>query len=1198
MKNKIIMLLSFLLLWGAETTAQEQKLTRLTAEQVVPGKRIMIRKIKNDDRGFFKGPIDNKNSLPVGNSIYVVESAETAGKILLKRDRGNYLGRNGNNIALVEKANAMEFSVVKPSYTADEKSDLNLTDQNLRHSDVSEDFLVRFITTIPDNEGTKNVYLNLDYRDYRDGKGIWSAGEVYEVGTETTGGVLSDASGTYLLWKTNDGKVLTAQSATQGGLFVANNYSENNAAMQQWQTVDTGEEGKIRLYNVGTGLYLSAAQQSDNVLGFTEKDLAESYEHLLVGTNEVFASTTNTEEGGRYLHCNNGNLVGWADGSNDNNNGVYASQWRLITVEQLETVQKNHERIGEFAPLLEEYEGLFKLRYPFGKENGGLITNVNQISVNFIATNDGSKEGLIDGDISTHFHTGYGNEIGDGSPHYLQLSINEGDRSNRYIVRYAARNGNNRPTKIKLYGVNGEDVIDLEYELTKENAGLGADDGFIFIDLTKQNGSQYEALRFEVTETNTNTVFFTYGEFQIFKLSNNVQNDWETLLSNWDKMHSMIPGNTLDYVKDDFGKKLKEMETCIERTKDIFGTAEVTYNYYYNNNLLASETFDIPSKGTFPDIPQYNWVTAAKPEGIIEDHVSYDEDDGTCIIRIDYTFDESSNCPVKNSNVSDGEGEYKWNLITLNNGNNNVSIDSDGNTYSPKDESKRFEKASWFAFEMVDPSKSAFRIYAHNGSGNVHKLGSTETTNNNGADGPIIVENEENDVLWTLSASGNNWRLKLTDNNCWWNRYGGGDSERLKYWSSGDDLNFISEEAFLTELTAPYRELIAIHELLPEGKYLGLPSNNSENVTTAQQIITAANDGINGITPELYALTVQAPVNGKNVENGKYYRLFNATTTHRIEEGKCPTLGFEKNGSTIYAKGLAASTKDAGSVWLFEAADNGFALYNPSTQNYLQAVTQGSNTKTTMNATKQSYEALYQSNGKFLIHISGANDATRCINLEGSSNNLHYINSWNGDNAKWYIAEAKVLEVDLRENDLDAWTSVFLPFAVEVPGGVEIYGAENSGNKLLLHLSESNSLAAREGALLKGTAENGGAGTVTVSLNILDDEVATMTDNDLRGVTIDTDTPAGTVYALSKFNGKLAFYHYEGQTVPAYKAYVVDPNPTGTSAKYFDFGSVTNIEEIPTSDNNEAAPIYDLSGRRVQQAGKGFYIVGGRKVIR
>lgn len=1006
----------------------------------------------------------------------------------------------------------------------------------------------------------------------------------------------------YLLWNAYDGKMLTAYTSGENILFHDEDYDSGNS-MQQWQKISV--EGGVKFYNKGAGLYLGTTTKSAAVQG-KDADNAGIYVESKVGTNDVFACLSNNDESGRYLHCNKGNLVGWNNGSNDSNNGAHPSQWRIIEIgtenfeQQLAQITKNFEKRNEFAQKLEEYEGLFKLRYPFGKENGGLITDVNQISVNFIATNDGSKEGLIDGDISTHFHTGYGNEIGDGSPHYLQLSINEDDRSNRYIVRYAARNGNNRPTKIKLYGVTGKDVIDLQYELTKENAGLGADDGFIFIDLTAKNGKQYDALRFEVTETNTNTVFFTYGEFQIFKLSKNVQDNWGTLLSDWDKMHSLIPGNTLDYVEDDFGEKLEEMKTCIESTKNIFGTAEVTYNYYYNNNLLASETFDIPSKGTFPDIPQYNWVTAAKPEGIIEDHVSYDEDDGTCIIRIDYTFDESSNCPVKNSNVSDGEGEYKWSLITLNNGNNNVSIDSNGNTYSPKDESKRFEKASWFAFEMVDPSKSAFRIYAHDESGNVHKLGSTKTTNNNGADGPIIVENEENDVLWTLSASGNNWRLKLTDNNCWWNRYGGGDSERLKYWSSGDDLNFISEEAFLTELTAPYRELIAIHELLPEGKYLGLPSNNSENVTTAQQIITAADNGINGITPGLYALTVQAPVNGENVENGKYYRLFNATTTHRIEE-KCPTLGFEKNGSTIYAKGLAASTKDAGSVWLFEAADNGFALYNPSTQNYLQAVTQGSNTKTTMDATKQSYEALYQSNGKFLIHISGANEATRCINLEGSSNNLHYINSWNGDNAKWYIAEAKVLEVDLREdNPNDAWTSVFLPFAVEVPEGVEIYGAENSGNKLLLHLSESNSLAAREGALLKGSAENDGAGTVTVSLNILDDEVAPMTDNDLQGVTIDTDTPAGTVYALSKFNGKLAFYHYEGTTIPAYKAYVVDEDesPTETLAKYFDFGSVTNIEEIPTSDNNEAAPIYDLSGRRVQQAGKGFYIVGGRKVIR
>lgn len=51
----------------------------------------------------------------------------------------------------------------------------------------------------------------------------------------------------------------------------------------------------------------------------------------------------------------------------------------------------------------------------------------------------------------------------------------------------------------------------------------------------------------------------------------------------------------------------------------------------------------------------------------------------------------------------------------------------------------------------------------------------------------------------------------------------------------------------------------------------------------------------------------------------------------------------------------------------------------------------------------------------------------------------------------------------------------------------------------------------------------------------------------------------------------------------------------GANALFFDFGPETGINEIQTEQANKA--IFDLSGRRVQKATKGFYIVGGKKVL-
>ena len=46
----------------------------------------------------------------------------------------------------------------------------------------------------------------------------------------------------------------------------------------------------------------------------------------------------------------------------------------------------------------------------------------------------------------------------------------------------------------------------------------------------------------------------------------------------------------------------------------------------------------------------------------------------------------------------------------------------------------------------------------------------------------------------------------------------------------------------------------------------------------------------------------------------------------------------------------------------------------------------------------------------------------------------------------------------------------------------------------------------------------------------------------------------------------------------------------------FDFeGQTTGVESIEVNADNQV--IYDLSGRRVAKAGKGLYIINGKKVL-
>ena len=58
--------------------------------------------------------------------------------------------------------------------------------------------------------------------------------------------------------------------------------------------------------------------------------------------------------------------------------------------------------------------------------------------------------------------------------------------------------------------------------------------------------------------------------------------------------------------------------------------------------------------------------------------------------------------------------------------------------------------------------------------------------------------------------------------------------------------------------------------------------------------------------------------------------------------------------------------------------------------------------------------------------------------------------------------------------------------------------------------------------------------------------------------------------------------------------------PDGSGVRGFLFnedGTETAIDGIESITPAPEQPIYDLSGRRVQKAGKGLYIVGGKKVF-
>ena len=104
--------------------------------------------------------------------------------------------------------------------------------------------------------------------------------------------------------------------------------------------------------------------------------------------------------------------------------------------------------------------------------------------------------------------------------------------------------------------------------------------------------------------------------------------------------------------------------------------------------------------------------------------------------------------------------------------------------------------------------------------------------------------------------------------------------------------------------------------------------------------------------------------------------------------------------------------------------------------------------------------------------------------------------------------------------------------------------------------------------------------------------------NQLTGTLETIAKPAsGTVYTLQYLDNTLGLYKYTGATVKGGKAYYHLADGAAASMGFvFDFeGQTTGVESIEVNADNQV--IYDLSGRRVAKAGKGLYIINGKKVL-
>lgn len=195
------------------------------------------------------------------------------------------------------------------------------------------------------------------------------------------------------------------------------------------------------------------------------------------------------------------------------------------------------------------------------------------------------------------------------------------------------------------------------------------------------------------------------------------------------------------------------------------------------------------------------------------------------------------------------------------------------------------------------------------------------------------------------------------------------------------------------------------------------------------------------------------------------------------------------------------------------------------------------------------------------------------------------------------IEATYVLPLHDSEADNAAFATTCAPFNFAIVGDdVKAYAGKLSADGKELDMSEiEGNVPANQGVILKAAM---GVSEVTVKVVNTADAI----DNDLKGTNDEmTDLSQVYVFGRDKVTHHVGFYNASGDAaLPANRAYLNKPAQEAVNAVAMNFGDgmVTNINTAISAQSADNAPIYDLSGRRVQRTVKGsLYIKGGRKFM-
>lgn len=391
----------------------------------------------------------------------------------------------------------------------------------------------------------------------------------------------------------------------------------------------------------------------------------------------------------------------------------------------------------------------------------------------------------------------------------------------------------------------------------------------------------------------------------------------------------------------------------------------------------------------------------------------------------------------------------------------------------------------------------------------------------------------------------------------------------------------------------------------------GYPLVGRESRTNLLKAINAAS-GTGDVQTQFTNLSnaLEAYKSDKNVkmpEDGKVYVLTNVQ-----QDGTCYYFSYNTGRLS------AVSDKSKAAQFVCRVVDGKYVFVNVEDGKYLVVAASGNNSNYGTNSGK-GYIDSYQASWADLT--LSKNSMYPCFNIggarTGSATEGYFIVNKDGSFNSWIMTENndvkhttafKLEEVSYPNtvtfntvSDVEGVSNLATfsaPFATVVPTDVTAYyvsTAENS-KATMKAIEAGKAIPANAGVILTSTT-----GAEATMIPATTETAADLTDNKLGNTAGVAKTIAALdhAYILSAVDGKTAFYKGTANTTLGMnKAYLTLDAAGAEHAISMNFGgNVTGINQIVNAEQNNA-PVYDLTGRRVVRTVKGgLYIKGGNKFI-